>query len=225
MTTLTTLHNYGSTTILLTDALLVIDMQYDFMPGGSLPVAEGNSIVKSIAQLMEKFFAKGATVVCTQDWHPKNHRSFASSHGKQPYDPIQEAGLGPVLWPDHCVIGSKGAELHHDLSVQYCHLIVRKGYNIHIDSYSAFLENDKQTPTGLSGYLSSRGVKRIFLCGLAFDYCVHFSAVDGASAGFEAVVITDCTKAVNSPATSVDDAIANMKAHNVKFCTSADLSF
>lgn len=225
MTQLHTINNYGTATITCHDALLVIDMQYDFIPGGSLPVAEGDTIVKTIAHLMEQFFIKGATVVCTQDWHPSGHRSFASTHGKHPYDPINEPGIGPVLWPDHCVIGTKGASLHNELPAHFCHAIVRKGYNINIDSYSAFLENDKKTATGLSGYFSTRGVKRIFVCGLAFDYCVHFSAVDGASAGFEAVVITDCSKAVNSPATSVDDAIANMKAHNVTFCSSADLSF
>lgn len=223
MTQLHTISNYGTTTITRNDALLVIDMQYDFIPGGKLPVAEGDTIVTPISQLMEQFFTKGATVVCTQDWHPEAHRSFASSHGKQPYDPIDEPGIGPVLWPDHCVIGTRGAQLHEDLATHFCHAIVRKGYTIEIDSYSAFMENDKKTVTGLAGYLSHRGVTRIFVCGLAFDYCVHFSAVDGALAGFEAVVITDCTKAVYSPATSVDDAIANMKAHKVKFCASGDL--
>jgi len=225
MTQLHTINNYGTATIAHDDALLVIDMQYDFIPGGSLPVAEGDTIVKPISKLMEKFFTKGATVVCTQDWHPQGHRSFASAHGKKPYDPIIEPGIGPVLWPDHCVIGTQGAELHKDLATQYSHAIIRKGYNIAIDSYSAFVENDKKTVTGLAGYLQSRGVTRIFVCGLAFDYCVHFTAVDGAQAGFEVIVITDCTKAVNSPATSVDDAIANMNAHGVKFCASGDLSF
>lgn len=220
-----TINNYGTTTITPNDALLVIDMQYDFIPGGSLPVTEGDSIVKPITRLMEQFFTKGATVVCTQDWHPKGHRSFASTHGKNPYEPVEEPGIGPVLWPDHCVIGTKGAQLHSDLALEYCHAIVRKGYNSAIDSYSAFLENDKKTLTGISGYLSNRGIQRIFVCGLAFDYCVHFSAVDGATAGFEAVVITDCTKAVNSPATSVQDAIANMTKHNVKFCSSNDITF
>jgi len=220
-----TINNYGKTIITIADALLVIDMQYDFIPGGSLPVAEGDNIVKPIATLMQKFFSKGATVICTQDWHPKGHRSFASTHGKNPYDPIEEPGIGPVLWPDHCVIGTKGAQLHHDIALDYCHAIVRKGYNSAIDSYSAFLENDKKTATGLSGYLSNRGIQRIFVCGLAFDYCVHFSAVDGATAGFSVVVITDCTKAVNSPATSVQDAIADMTKHNVKFCSSDDITF
>jgi len=220
-----TINNYGKTIITIADVLLVIDMQYDFIPGGSLPVAEGDNIVKPIATLMQKFFSKGATVICTQDWHPKGHRSFASTHGKNPYDPIEEPGIGPVLWPDHCVIGTKGAQLHHDIALDYCHAIVRKGYNSAIDSYSAFLENDKKTATGLSGYLSNRGIQRIFVCGLAFDYCVHFSAVDGATAGFSVVVITDCTKAVNSPATSVRDAIANMTKHNVKFCSSDDITF
>ncbi|MGB4268011.1 MAG: bifunctional nicotinamidase/pyrazinamidase [Spirochaetota bacterium] len=225
MTQLHTINNYGTTTINKHDALLVIDMQYDFIPGGALPVAEGDTIVKPISALMDKFFAKGATVVCTQDWHPVGHRSFASAHGKNPFDPVTEPGIGPVLWPDHCVIGTQGAELHKDLATQYSHIIIRKGYNMTIDSYSAFVENDKKTVTGLAGYLQSRGVTRIFVSGLAFDYCVHFTAVDGSLAGFEAIVITDCAKAVNSPATSVDDAIANMNAHGVKFCASSDLSF
>ena len=220
-----TINNYGKTTIKPTDALLVIDMQYDFMPGGPLPVAEGDTIIQPISSLMQKFFAKGATVICTQDYHPKGHRSFASTHGKNPYDPIEEPGIGPLVWPDHCVIGTKGAQLHHDIASDYCHAIVRKGYNSAIDSFSAFLENDKKTATGLSGYLSNRGIQRIFVCGLAFDYCVQFSAVDGAIAGFSAVVITDCTKAVNSPANSVQDAIANMTKHNVQFCSLNDLTF
>jgi nicotinamidase/pyrazinamidase len=220
-----TINNYGKTTIKPTDALLVIDMQYDFMPGGPLPVAEGDTIIQPISSLMQKFFAKGATVICTQDYHPKGHRSFASTHGKNPYDPIEEPGIGPLVWPDHCVIGTKGAQLHHDIASDYCHAIVRKGYNSAIDSFSAFLENDKKTATGLSGYLSNRGIQRIFVCGLAFDYCVQFSGVDGAIAGFSAVVITDCTKAVNSPANSVQDAIANMTKHNVKFCSLNDITF
>jgi nicotinamidase/pyrazinamidase len=220
-----TINNYGKTTIKPTDALLVIDMQYDFMPGGPLPVAEGDTIIQPISSLMQKFFAKGATVICTQDYHPKGHRSFASTHGKNPYDPIDEPGIGPLVWPDHCVIGTKGAQIHHDIALDYCHAIIRKGYNSAIDSYSAFLENDKKTATGLSGYLSHRGIQRIFVCGLAFDYCVQFSAVDGAIAGFSAVVITDCTKAVNSPANSVQDAIANMTKHNVQFCSLNDLMF
>ncbi|MCX8124023.1 MAG: bifunctional nicotinamidase/pyrazinamidase [Spirochaetes bacterium] len=225
MTNMQSIINYGNTPITHTDALLVIDMQYDFIPGGLLPVVEGDTIVNPISHLMEQFFAKGATVVCTQDWHPKGHLSFASSHGKQPFEPISQPGIGPVLWPDHCVAGTHGAALHNDLATQFCHAIIRKGYNKAIDSYSAFLENDKKTVTGLAGYLQSRGVVRIFVCGLAFDYCVHFSAVDGAAAGFEAIVVTDCTKAVNSPETSVDDAIANMNAHGVKFCTLNNLLF
>ncbi len=224
MTQLHTINNYGTTAITQHDALLVIDMQYDFIPGGSLPVSEGDSIVKPISKLMEQFFAKSATVVCTQDWHPESHRSFASTHHKHPFEPIDETGIGPVLWPNHCVIGTHGAELHKELATQYCHTIIRKGYNTAIDSYSAFVENDKKTVTGLAGYLQSRGITRIFVCGLAFDYCVHFTAVDGSQAGFESVVITDCTRAVNSPSNSVDDAIDSMNAHGVKFCSSADLS-
>lgn len=225
MTSLSTLANYGKTTIKKDDALLVIDMQYDFIPGGALAVAEGDAIIKPISLLMEKFFTTGATVVCTQDWHPQGHHSFASAHGKNPYDPIEQPGIGPVLWPNHCVIGTKGAMLHEAIPTSSCHAIVRKGYTVNIDSYSAFLENDKKTPTGLHGYLHDRGIRRIFVCGLAFDYCVQFTAVDGSNQNFEAIVIVDCTKAVHSPSTSVEDAIATMKQHAVQFALSSDLSW
>lgn len=217
-----TLHDYGKTALTAHDALIVVDMQYDFLPGGALPVAQGDTIIKPIASLMELFFNTGSAVICTQDWHPKGHRSFASAHGKNPYDPVHEPGIGPVLWPDHCVIGTPGAMIHEDIAIM-CHAIIRKGHTHAVDSYSAFLENDKKTSTGLSGYLNIRGIRRIFVCGLAFDYCVHFSAVDGADAGFETVVITNCSKAVNSPADSARDAIARMTQHAVKFCLSSDV--
>jgi nicotinamidase/pyrazinamidase len=188
------------------DALLVIDVQNDFCPprngtGGALAVAGGDEVVPLINVLAARF----DHVLLTQDWHPAGHISFASSHpGTQPYQEIA-APYGPpgelqTLWPDHCVQGSPGAALHPDLDVPHAELILRKGFRRGIDSYSAFLENDHATPTGLAGYLRERGLQRLFLCGLAYDYCVRFSAVDGTALGFECLVIEDATRAVNLPA-------------------------
>jgi len=185
---------------LSTDALLVIDMQNDFCPGGSLAVAEGDAIVPIINDLGKHF----DHVILTQDWHPERHISFASSHpGKQPYSTIQ-ATYGPqALWPDHCLQQSEGAEFHPALDLRHAELILRKGFRREIDSYSAFLENDHTTPTGLAGYLRERGLKRLFLCGLAYDFCVRFSAIDGTALGFECLVLEDASRAVNLPG-SVD---------------------
>jgi nicotinamidase/pyrazinamidase len=188
-----------------TDALLVIDLQNDFCPaadgvGGALAVSGGDQIVPLINSLGQGF----DHVLLTQDWHPRGHISFASSHpGKQPYEQT-EAPYGPqTLWPDHCVQGSSGTALHPGLDLPHTELILRKGFRRDIDSYSAFLENDHLTPTGLAGYLRERGLTRLFLCGLAYDFCVRFSAVDGAALGFECLVIEDATRAVNLPG-SVD---------------------
>ncbi len=183
-----------------TDALLVIDMQNDFSPGGTLAVAEGDAIVPIINDLGKHF----DHVILTQDWHPERHISFASSHlGMVPYSTIQ-ATYGPqALWPDHCLQQSAGAEFHPALDLPHAELILRKGFRREIDSYSAFLENDHTTPTGLAGYLRERGLKRLFLCGLAYDFCVRFSAIDGTALGFECLVIEDASRAVNLPG-SVD---------------------
>jgi len=184
-----------------TDALLVIDLQNDFCPavdgvGGALAVAGGHEIVPAINALAQRF----EHVLLTQDWHPAGHISFATSHpGAQPYEQIQ-APYGPqTLWPDHCLQHSAGASLHPGLEVPHAELILRKGFRREIDSYSAFLENDHFTPTGLAGYLRERGLTRLFLCGLAYDFCVRFSAIDGAALGFECVVIEDATRAVGLP--------------------------
>jgi nicotinamidase/pyrazinamidase len=175
-------------------ALIVIDVQNDFCPGGALAVPEGDLIVAGINARMAAF----DTVVLTQDWHPAGHSSFASSHaGKAPYDMV-EMPYGPqVLWPDHCVQGSAGADFHKDLNVNRADLIIRKGMNSAIDSYSAFFENDQTTPTGLEGYLRTRGITALTLVGLATDFCVNFSAQDAARLGFEVSVEEALCRAID----------------------------
>ncbi|CAN5729186.1 bifunctional nicotinamidase/pyrazinamidase [soil metagenome] len=180
------------------DALLVIDLQNDFCPpvdgaGGALAVIDGHTIVPLINTLA----AAMPHTILTQDWHPEDHISFATTHTKNPYE-IIAAPYGPqVLWPDHCLQHSHGAAFHPALDVPQAELILRKGFRQEIDSYSAFLENDHTTPTGLAGYLRERGITRLFLCGLAYDFCVRYSALDGKALGFETIVIEDASKAVN----------------------------
>ncbi|MEL6701921.1 MAG: bifunctional nicotinamidase/pyrazinamidase [Pseudomonadota bacterium] len=175
-------------------ALLVIDVQNDFCPGGALAVAGGDEIVPGINAAMADF----QSVILTQDWHPEGHSSFASSHaGAAPYDVI-DMPYGPqVLWPDHCVQGTTGAAFHMDLNIDAADLIVRKGYNAAIDSYSALFENDHSTPTGLEGYLRGRGITDLTLVGLATDFCVNFSAVDAARAGFGVTVRRDLCRGID----------------------------
>jgi nicotinamidase/pyrazinamidase len=199
-----------SITIQPTDTLLVIDLQNDFTPGGALAVAEGDAIIPTINSLATKF----PHVILTEDWHPEKHISFATTHGKQPFEQI-EAPYGPqALWPDHCLQCSHGAAFHSDLNLPNAELILRKGFRPHIDSYSAFLENDHITPTGLAGYLRERELPRLFLCGLAYDFCVRFSAIDGKHLGFQIVVIEDATRPVNLPG-SVADTNAALAALNI----------
>ena len=176
------------------EAILVIDVQNDFCPGGALAVTGGNEIVAPINALVSEYPVR----VFTQDWHPTGHLSFASEHpGHEPYS-VTEMPYGPqVLWPDHCVIGSDGAAFHKALSTQPADLIIRKGFRREIDSYSAFFENDHQTPTGLEGNLRNRGVKKIVMVGLATDFCVNFSAVDAANLGFEVTVIESLCRAID----------------------------
>ncbi len=176
------------------DVLVIVDVQNDFCPGGALAVPDGDSVVPVINRIAPAF----AQVVLAQDWHPPGHQSFASSHpGRQPFETI-EAAYGPqTLWPDHCVQDSPGAAFHADLETVRAEMIIRKGYRAEIDSYSAFFENDRKTATGLRGYLRERGLGRAFLCGLAADYCVAFSAIDAAKDGFEAVVIEDACRAID----------------------------
>ena len=199
------------------DVLLVVDIQNDFCPGGSLAVPRGDEVVSAINRLAGKF----AHVVLTQDWHPPSHLSFASSHpGRRPFDTIQ-ASYGPqVLWPDHCVQGTRGAEFHRDLRIPHAELVLRKGYRRGIDSYSTFRENDRKTPTGLAGYLRERKFARVFLAGLAFDFCVRYSAEDAKREGFAVIVVEDCCRAIDleSSAASTRDSLSSL---NIP-CVSAD---
>ena len=179
------------------DALLVIDMQIDFLPGGPLAVREGDAILPGINSLARRF----DHVLLTQDWHPRGHISFASTYGKQPFvDSVQAPYGRQQLWPDHCIQGTRGAELHPDLDIPHTELILRKGFRLGIDSYSAFTENDGATATGLAGYLRERNLRRLFFAGLAYDFCVGFSAAAAAHLGFEAVVIEDLSRPVALPA-------------------------
>jgi nicotinamidase/pyrazinamidase len=194
-------------TLTPTDALLVIDLQKDFCPGGALAVESGDEIIPLINRLGQLF----EHVLLTQDWHPRGHISFASSHpGTEPFTSIEVAYGPQTLWPDHCVQGMPGADFHPALSLPHAQTIVRKGFRRGIDSYSAFLEDDHTTPTGLAGYLRERGLTRLFLCGLAYDFCVRYSALDGVSAGFECIVIEDATRAIGLPGSleSTNDAFA-----------------
>jgi nicotinamidase/pyrazinamidase len=176
------------------DVLLVVDVQNDFCPAGALAVPRGDEIVPLINRMAEDF----AHVVLTQDWHPPGHLSFASSHpGRKPYETIEVAYGSQILWPDHCVQGTVGADLRKDLQIPHAGLILRKGCHGHIDSYSAFYENDRRTPTGLSGYLRARGLRRVVLVGLAFDFCVGYSAADARREGFEVVVIDDACRGID----------------------------
>jgi len=177
------------------DVLVVVDVQIGFMPGGSLPVADGDAIVPIINRLAPAF----RHVVITQDWHTNGHISFASSHpGTQPFETIELPYGTQVLWPDHCVQGTPDAELHGDLMIPHAELIIRKGYRAHVDSYSAFLEADRKTPTGLAGYLNERGLRNAYFVGLATDFCVAWSALDARRAGFAASVIVDATRAIDT---------------------------
>ncbi|MEY8829609.1 bifunctional nicotinamidase/pyrazinamidase [Sedimentitalea sp. XS_ASV28] len=185
-------------------ALIVIDVQNDFCPGGALAVPGGDEIVGGINRLMVDFPA----VILTQDWHPARHSSFASSHaGKKLYDTTEMPYGAQVLWPDHCIQGTTGAKLHADLNTDRADMIIRKGYNPAIDSYSAFFENDRTTPTGLEGYLRTRGISDLTMVGLATDFCVSFSALDAARLGFAVTVRTDFCRAIDldgSLATALD---------------------
>jgi len=193
-------------------ALIIIDVQNDFCPGGALAVGEGDQIVPGINALMNDFDA----VILTQDWHPAGHSSFASAHpGHAPYDMI-DMPYGPqVLWPDHCIQGSMGARFHMDLHRDRADLIIRKGYNPAIDSYSAFFENDHKTPTGLEGYLRTRGLETLTMVGLALDFCVNYSAVDAARLGYDVTVRQELCRAIDLDG-SLASAVAGMTGAGVR---------
>lgn len=186
------------------DALIVVDVQNDFCPGGALAVQEGDAVIPAILRIAPCF----EHLLLTQDWHPPGHCSFASSYlEKKTFEVVQLADGEQRLWPDHCVQGTRGAELHAKLHLDRAELILRKGFRKEIDSYSAFFENDHVTPTGLAGYCRERGLERMFFAGLAYDYCVGFSALDARRCGFEAVVIRDACRAID-----VAGSVAQMEA-------------
>ncbi len=201
------------------DVLLLIDLQYDFMPGGALAVAQGDEVVPVANRL-----ARGFThVVLTQDWHPAQHVSFAANHaGRAPFEMTTLPYGEQVLWPTHCVQGTHGAALHGELDVPHARALIRKGHHANVDSYSAFLEADRTTPTGLAGYLRETGAKRVYCCGLATDYCVAWSALDARAAGFETVLIEDASRAIDLNG-SLAAAWAQLEAAGVKRAQSADV--
>lgn len=201
------------------DALLVVDVQNDFLPGGALAVAHGDEIVPLVNQIAERF----AVVVLTQDWHPAGHASFASSHpGKRPLQKMRMPYGEQVLWPEHCVQGSAGAAFAAGLDIPHAQLVIRKGHHQKMDSYSAFLEADRRTKTGLDGYLRSRGVKRVFCAGLATDFCVAWTALDARRFGLQAAVIEDACRAIDTDG-SLDAAWKAMKKAGVRRLSSASL--
>lgn len=174
--------------------LVVVDVQYDFMPGGALAVAKGDEVVPVINGLLPRF----ENVVLTQDWHPKGHASFASAHaGKKPFETTRLGYGDQVLWPDHCVQGTPGAAIHADLQATKAQLVIRKGFHDGIDSYSGFIEADRRTSTGLAGYLKERGIRKVYVCGLATDFCVAWTALDARRTGFETTLIEDASRAID----------------------------
>ncbi len=205
---------------LMMKVLLIIDVQNDFCPDGALPVEGGNEIVPVINSFIWKF----NRVVATQDWHSADQISFASNHkGKKPFDEIDLNGYRQTLWPDHCVQGSSGADFHPDLNTILVDLIVRKGTSADVDSYSAFLENDRITKTGLDGYLTSIGASEVYLCGLATDFCVYYSAMDARTFGFKTAVIIDACRGIDVPAGNVARVIREMQNAGIRIIESGSL--
>ncbi len=201
-----------------TDLLLVIDVQNDFCPGGALAVPRGDEVLAPINRIGRRF----AHVALTQDWHPRDHRSFASQHaGRRPFETIALPYGEQTLWPDHCIQGTAGAAFHPDLDLPHAELILRKGFAREIDSYSAFFENDRRTPTGLASYLRERGFRRLYLAGLATDYCVAYSALDAIRAGFAVVVLEDACRAIDLEG-SLAWAMNEMRRAGVAIASTAD---
>jgi len=202
------------------NALLIVDVQNDFCPGGALAVKEGNDVVPVINNITGSFYR----VIATQDWHPQKQVSFASNHeGLNEYDQIDYNGSKQTLWPDHCVAGTYGADFNKGLNTDFVDLIVRKGTSPDIDSYSAFVENDRITSTGLDGYLKSVGITDLYVCGLATDYCVFYSAMDAAEAGFNVYLIIDACRGINVPESSIDSALADMREKGINIISSKEL--
>lgn len=208
-----------------TDILGLVDIQPTFMPGGELPVVDGHAVVPAANHLLTLFDHAFAT----QDWHPAGHTSFASSHpGRAPYDEIQMAYGPQILWPDHAVIGSDNAHLHHELDQRRIEVVVRKGFSRDVDSYSTFFDNDHRTSTGLDGWLRQRGFSRLFLAGLATDFCVAWSAEDAVELGYDVIVVEDACRAIALPSgpgrTTLDDARLRLEQRGVRFISSAALA-
>ena len=199
--------------------MIIVDVQNDFCPGGALPTADGDKVIPVINAVARHF----ENVVLTQDWHPRGHASFASTHGKKPMETVDMPYGKQMLWPDHVVQGTHGAEFHPKLNVQNAQLIIRKGYNKDIDSYSAFCMTDGTTRTGLAGYLRERGIKRVFIGGCAIDYCVGGLAVDAIAGGFETFIIDDATASID-PAGSAIKAWNDIKVAGVTRVSSAEIS-
>ncbi len=195
-------------------------MQNDFIPGGSLPVEEGDLIIEGINLVAKIFKNKKAIVVLTQDWHPHNHLSFASNHpGKNPGDEFtsEDGAIGPILWPDHCVQDTEGAEFYKDLKIDLADKIIQKGMKPNVDSYSGFQDNDKKSETRLRKYLNSLNIKRIFICGLALDYCCYFTAVDGVDFGYDVYFLVDLTRGVDLPPGNISNSLKIMKNRGINF--------
>jgi nicotinamidase/pyrazinamidase len=205
--------------------LLMIDVQNDFCPGGALAVNEGGSVVAPLNALSTALAAKGGRTAATQDWHPAGHISFASSHnGKNPGDVIDTSNVkGQVLWPDHCVQGTNGAAFHQELDLKPVSLIIRKGFRMELDSYSAFFENDRCTSTGLEGGIKQMNIETVIIGGLATDYCVFYSAMDSRRLGFNTIVVSDAVRGVGIPSGSVENALSTMKANGIDFLSSKEL--
>ena len=201
-------------------AFIAVDLQNDFCPGGALEVPEGDAVIPIVNRVVRNF----PLAVATQDWHPRMHVSFASCRpGVQVYSTVDAKGISQVLWPDHCVQGTRGADLHHSLDLKPYNLIIRKGARPDLDSYSAFFENDRRTPTGLHGWLAEQGVREVWMAGLATDFCVLYSALDASRLGYRAYVLSDAVRAVNVPDGSGDRALKSMADSGVILVESTEI--
>jgi nicotinamidase/pyrazinamidase len=205
-------------TITPRDVLIVVDVQNDFCPGGALAVAGGDEVVPVVNALAKRF----ANVVLTQDWHPAGHASFATTHDKPAFSTVELPYGTQVMWPDHCVQGTPGADFHADLRIPHAQAIIRKGYNRSVDSYSGFIEADRTTDTGLAGYLMARKVERVFVVGLALDFCVAWTALDAVRQGFGAVLVEDACRAIDMGG-SLEKAFADMEKASVRRATATDI--
>ena len=205
-------------------ALLIVDVQNDFCPGGALGVQNGDQVIEPLNRLSAIFTASGGRVLATQDWHPANHASFASTQGKKTGEVIDLGEIrGQVLWPDHCVQGTRGADFHQELNQNFINFIIRKGFRTNLDSYSAFFENDRKTATGLNGYLKALSLDTLVLGGLATDYCVLYSALDATVLGYKTIVVKDAIRGVDYPSGSVEQALMLLSGAGVVFIDSGEI--